>query len=130
MRSEAGAGGIQDLSSSFLESISDGPETAGAKVNSEGFVLRADPNTNLISPRTFIPCVKHHLAPAEQRSGIQPTRREAWFVSGVFAVSAQHVSESDVSGLWDRKLRVVHVKSGAEDVLGRGGCRFKIQDVM
>lgn len=91
VKTQAGAGGISNLSSGFAGS---------AEAQSEVFVLRADPNTNLVSPRTFIPCVGHHLAPGKTEV---TTVREAWLVSGVFAVVGSRVTSSRVGELWKKR---------------------------
>ncbi|KAJ0290660.1 hypothetical protein CBS470a_003835 [Colletotrichum nupharicola] len=60
--STAGASGIVDLPMKF-DSVGGIVGQGGASgVKSEVFVLKADPNTNLIAQRTFIPAVKHHIS--------------------------------------------------------------------
>ncbi|KAJ3959325.1 hypothetical protein N0V92_004065 [Colletotrichum tropicale] len=57
--STAGASGVVDLPMKF-DSVGGIVGQGGASgLKSEVFVLRADPNTNLIAQRTFIPAVKH-----------------------------------------------------------------------
>lgn len=92
VRSKRGFGGISDLTEAFGE---------GPGKETEAFVLKADPNTNLVSPRTLIPCVRHGLTPG----GGEEELREAWLVTGVFACSAR-VSADEAVKFWQQKPRV------------------------
>jgi hypothetical protein len=64
--SDAGICGVKNLLS----------EGAGA---AEGKILKSDPNTNLVEPKTLIPTVQHNI---EIRAGLDAT-----IVSGVFAIA-------------------------------------------
>ena len=110
IQSKAGAGGTSNLSHSEPSST--------AEVQSDAFVLNADPNTNLLSPRTFIPCVRHSLT--QKKTGTS-SQREAWLTTGVFAVVAGRVAPSKVRELWEKKSRVV---IRAEEAQGK---RFKVE---
>lgn len=85
VRSERGVGGVSDLTTESLQEHERGT-----------IVVKADPNTNLLSPRTLIPCVKHALV---------PETREAWLVTGVFACSSR-VRLSEAAKWWEQKPRV------------------------
>ncbi|KAI9036451.1 glycoside hydrolase family 154 protein [Aspergillus affinis] len=86
------------------------PETERAaidtqiEVRGESFALRADPNTNLMSSRTMIPSIKHHL----KLNGFERNaRREVFLVSGVFAVGASAGLDQDtIRGMWSRRPRL------------------------
>lgn len=88
IKSNAGAGGIVDLS----------PKT---KLASQGeshvSALEADPNTNLVSPRTSIPCITHHLAPGPTHD---PSGRRRCRVSGLFAVGGSSLPLLHVDNMW------------------------------
>ncbi|VUC27417.1 unnamed protein product [Clonostachys rosea] len=125
-----GASGIVDLTTvSIIQP--NAPQGAGdaAKeelVASEAHILRADPNSNLIHPRTFIPILKYAFVPGrnEETGLFQSTPlKEVWLVSGVFAVSFSEHWSGDVSKLWANRPKI--------SVLGResssGSLRFKVE---
>ncbi|KAH8425147.1 glycoside hydrolase family 154 protein [Aspergillus melleus] len=98
--SSAGASAVVDLK----------PETELAaidtqiEVQSESFALRADPNTNLMSSRTLIPSIKHHL---NLNRSERNARQEVCLVSGVFAVAASAGLDKDtIRGMWSRRPRL------------------------
>ncbi|KAL4972303.1 hypothetical protein BDW66DRAFT_163009 [Aspergillus desertorum] len=101
IRSRAGASGIVDLTgkAEFLVSSS-GEKTVD--VQSRACCLRADPNTNLIASRTFIPSVRHDLPLSNIGNN-----REAFFVSGVFAVAASAGLEHEsVRKMWMKRPKL------------------------
>ena len=77
-------------------------------------LLRADPNTNLISPRTFIPCVKYTLDAAGLKGN---GKREAQFVTGVFAVDGSKKRHQDVTAEWENRPQVFFTKDGSHDIV-------------
>jgi hypothetical protein len=91
VKSKAGAGGIVDLS--FRSEVSSQKE-------SQVFMLNADPNTNLMSSRTSIPCVSHQLT-----RGVTDDvgLKERCLISGVFAVSGSRLHSSDVNKMWETR---------------------------
>ncbi|KAK2761023.1 hypothetical protein CKAH01_16418 [Colletotrichum kahawae] len=102
--STAGASGIVDLTTNFdsIGGVIDPLESSSVK--SEAFVLRADPNTNLIAQRTFIPAVKHHISLRQQFSG---NERSLHLFSGIFAVSSQAGLENvAIRNNWQERPRV------------------------
>lgn len=103
IKSEAGASGIVDLN----------PGRAGdgdsIRLKSEGLVIAADPNTNLISQRTFIPSLKHHLAlnDLRQESTSRPNdTASVVLVSGVFAISARELAAHEIDAAWEKRPKV------------------------
>ncbi|KAF5507247.1 hypothetical protein CGCA056_v013807 [Colletotrichum aenigma] len=102
--STAGASGIVDLPMKF-DSVGGIVGQGGASgVKSEVFLLKADPNTNLIAQRTFIPAVKHHISLRQHFSGDQ---KSLHLSSGIFAVSSQANLENVASrNIWQECPRV------------------------
>lgn len=110
--SSAGASAIADLMAE-TDVMTENAE----KVQSESFALKADPNTNLISPRTLIPSIKHrlNLTDSAETSSLQ-RRQELWLVCGVFAVAAYAgLSQDMIRQFWSRRPRL-RMETGSEDV--------------
>ncbi|CAG9945845.1 unnamed protein product [Clonostachys rosea f. rosea IK726] len=129
-KSTFGAGGIIDLMSSSMIQMSvsqeGGNESIEGLVTSEAQILRADPNSNLIHPRTFIPILKHNFVPSQSEEvniSQNLPLKEAWLVSGVFAVSFSEYWSGDVSKLWANRPRisVLNRQSSFESL------RFKVE---
>ncbi|KAJ0423168.1 hypothetical protein BJY00DRAFT_310294 [Aspergillus carlsbadensis] len=99
LTSGAGAVGVVDLTPQTEFSVS---QPGG--VDSKSFMLRADPNTNLIASRTFIPSVRHEISPAGShgaRVGEATRDRELWLATGVFAVAdGAGIGQQEVLDLW------------------------------
>ncbi|KAH7071002.1 hypothetical protein FB567DRAFT_213281 [Paraphoma chrysanthemicola] len=86
--SESGASGVVDLTAAFT--------TAKNETDSAGKSIRADPNTNIIYPRTLIPAIQHVIQ--------SPTAGTSTytFVTGVFAVDTHAPqSPSEVLEAWN-----------------------------
>ncbi|KAL4924100.1 DUF2264 domain-containing protein [Aspergillus undulatus] len=99
IKSRAGATGILDMTKQSKIEGND-PE---AKIGSRSFCLRADPNTNLMAARTFIPCVEHGIfhRPSDTENEEGGSMDEIWLVSGVFAVSASAgLGHQTVHNMW------------------------------
>ncbi|KAL2825797.1 hypothetical protein BDW59DRAFT_161467 [Aspergillus cavernicola] len=109
LRSRAGASGIVDLT--------DHTDFAGIhdqeNVRGECFALRADPNTNLISPRTLIPSIQHGVnisGPGRGKEQEGNGLGEVWLVSGVFAVAASAgLDPETIHSMW-LKRPSLHIK--------------------
>ena len=89
--SEAGASGIAAMTihTSALQPVS--IEADGCKHASKATILRPDANTNLVSPRTLLPCVRHNFdfaSNTQQRAHQSDQRMSASFGLGVFAIAA------------------------------------------
>jgi hypothetical protein len=106
--SKAGAGGIVDMSSR---------SQASSQRQSHAFILEADANTNLMSPRTSIPCVRHHLGPRMTEDSDQ---RRSYLISGVFAIGGSRLPSSDISNMWKKRSVVSRVDCG-------GNHRFEVR---
>ncbi|KAL4875152.1 hypothetical protein BJY04DRAFT_232922 [Aspergillus karnatakaensis] len=73
---------------------------------SKAFALRADPNTNLIASRTFIPSIRHELT-------FDGDQGELWLITGVFAVAASAGLQGDrVYDLWAKQPRLSILVAG------------------
>ncbi|KAL0943044.1 uncharacterized protein CTRU02_200930 [Colletotrichum truncatum] len=99
--STVGASGVVDLET-----------TANGRpgVISECLVLRADPNTNLMSQRTFIPAVKHHISLRQDHDSFSD-KEPLCLASGIFAVSSGDGSNRDaVNRNWQARsqIRIAH----------------------
>ncbi|KAL4867199.1 hypothetical protein BDV12DRAFT_209992 [Aspergillus spectabilis] len=113
--SHAGASGISDFTSQTELNVNN----SRSGVESKSFGLRADPNTNLITSRTSIPCVRHDLVlldhETKQDQGAN-TKDELWLVSGVFAVavSSRGLERETIHNMWLKQpqlcIRVVDDK--------------------
>lgn len=106
--SKASAGGIMDMGSE---------SQASHQRESHAFKLGADANTNLMSPRTSIPCVKHHLSPGIAED---PDQRKRYLITGDFAIGMSRTPSSDIGGMW--KTRPV-----VSLVTCRGNYIFKVK---
>ncbi|KAH8683614.1 hypothetical protein BGZ61DRAFT_358184 [Ilyonectria robusta] len=107
--SKAGASGIIDLTS---PEICSNPKLGGAilpRASSKGFLIEADPNTNLISQRTFIPSIKHCFemdSTATVESAEKRERLNQVVVSGVFAASSLNLQQSQINQFWNRRPQI------------------------
>lgn len=97
IKSRAGASGIVEFTEQSIL-----VERTNLNVQTRGFAMRADPNTNLIASRTLIPCLRNNIA-----VGGQPDNGvEYWLVSGVFAVAASAGLEQDtIDKMWLHRPR-------------------------
>ncbi|KAJ3528395.1 hypothetical protein NM208_g10216 [Fusarium decemcellulare] len=115
IKSQAGASGIIDLMPGLIsEEESNG--TAQASLQSEGLLIEADPNTNLITQRTFIPSIRYSISPKPSNgstSTIEKAKEPFVLASGVFGVSSQNVHLGDITEMWD-KPPALQVKTGAD----------------
>ncbi|KAL4940086.1 hypothetical protein BDV06DRAFT_230607 [Aspergillus oleicola] len=114
IQSRAGASGIIDLGFEAAFAL----DAVQARLSSRASCLRADPNTNLIASRTFIPVVRHTTAWDNSRSesdDMRNTVEKLWLVTGVFAVSADAGLEpATVRDMWLKRPRLV-IKSTDND---------------
>ncbi|KAL3471591.1 hypothetical protein BJX99DRAFT_266581 [Aspergillus californicus] len=118
LRSRAGSCGVVDLTSQteILGHVTMDPQ-------GKSFVLRADPNTNLVASRTIIPCVRHEIPsvdPEREQDG-SCCERGVWLVTGVFAVAARAgLSRDTVHNMWLKRPSVFITE-------GRGDLGIKIE---
>ncbi|GKT91442.1 hypothetical protein CT0861_11705 [Colletotrichum tofieldiae] len=107
--SEAGASGIADL-------VVQGEGSRG-EVDKGAWVLRPDPNTNLVSQRTFIPALNHQFSLRQNEKPGKDGVDLLWMASGVFAVTAAAGLGADkVRGMWERKPRIGYVQGAAGEL--------------
>lgn len=101
----AGASGVVDLTTGLAV-----PVQGCCPSNSAASVMRADPNTNLISSRTMIPFVQHDI----ELSG---DTRGRVFATAVFAVTASEgLGRDKVRELWRRRPEVILNGEGKPEV--------------
>ncbi|KAH6886752.1 hypothetical protein B0T10DRAFT_575019 [Thelonectria olida] len=93
--SNAGASGIAHL---LLDSSS-GRVGRGVGPESTASLIEADPNTNLITQRTFIPSITYNIRPTPGDIYPQPLI----FATGVFGVSSHHVNHSETIDMWQKR---------------------------
>ncbi|KAF6815741.1 hypothetical protein CPLU01_14063 [Colletotrichum plurivorum] len=108
VRSRGGASGIVDLGT--CRHAEDGEGLA--LLAGEAFVIRADPNTNLVSQRTFIPAVRHRVSLRHQGQMGSGETEPLYFSSAVFAVSPGAAGEQTVKKLWETRPRVAVEEEG------------------
>ncbi|KAF4983958.1 hypothetical protein FZEAL_750 [Fusarium zealandicum] len=105
MKSRAGASGIVHLTPDMAfegEPFNVNEEA----IESEGFIIEADPNTNLITQRSFIPSMRYRVG-YKTSSGLGQTEEETnkpvVFASSVFGVSGQTVSPGEMAEMWNKR---------------------------
>lgn len=114
IRSGAGACGAVNLSVETVDSVN---------IDSSGFVLKPDANTNLIAQRTLIPTIRHHVSSPSNPSGSGAGEmKEVWFATGIFAVtSGAGLDAAAIWSLWNKKPAVAFLKAnGSWLKLGTG----------
>lgn len=89
--SESGASGVLDLTVGAEPQEGDG----GAKPEIVAKIIKAHSNSNLMVPRTLIPCVQHSLDLGADPEVVQ-------FVTAVFAVQNGAVTPRQVLEMWNR----------------------------
>lgn len=98
IRTQAVASGMIDLTIDIRSAVSSPGEVA-SEVVTQGHVVRADPNTNLMSQRTFIPSLKYQL-PQHTTNALS----DIWLASGIFAAAASPQAEqSNISRMWSNR---------------------------
>ncbi|KAI5460761.1 hypothetical protein BGZ63DRAFT_387724 [Mariannaea sp. PMI_226] len=112
VKSQHGASGIVNLSPDISVPGSDRCEMVKQGVTSHGHLIEAEPNTNLISPKTFIPSIQSQLScsPDNQQS--------VMLVSAVFAVSEESGQRQDVIKMWSQRpeVKITRNASGSNDI--------------
>ncbi|KAL2812257.1 hypothetical protein BJX63DRAFT_432700 [Aspergillus granulosus] len=104
LRSRAGTVGIVDLAPQMNLLV---PKQGNIRARSEAFVLRADPNTNLIASRTFIPSIRHKLSPSTPHPSEVTGDREWWLATGVFAIAGSaSIDRQAVLDMWRNQPRL------------------------
>ncbi|OLN87036.1 hypothetical protein CCHL11_06548 [Colletotrichum chlorophyti] len=115
--SQAGASGVADLAV-------EGDDSSN-QVDKGAWALRPDPNTNLVSQRTFIPALNHQFSLTRTSEEVDEPQGVGvlHMASGIFAVSSTAALTSDERrGLWQRRPRVETL--GAPG--GKGNPAFRI----
>ncbi|KAF9887761.1 hypothetical protein FE257_009567 [Aspergillus nanangensis] len=91
-----------------ISGISDLINMQQRDVRSEGFALRADPNSNLMTSRTLIPTMRHWI-PLDGEG-------ERWLVSGVFAIAESAGLDQDARyRMWLKRPQLV-IRANSHDV--------------
>ncbi|KAJ5167573.1 uncharacterized protein N7482_006354 [Penicillium canariense] len=109
--SDGSASGVVDLQRDLMSALCSG--CGRLATESPALVVRADPNTNLVSQRTLIPTVQHTLV-AEIGT---KTAAEMWLATGIFAVSkTSGIGMGEVQKLWLKRPKIqVTAKPGEEE---------------
>ncbi|KAH7112919.1 hypothetical protein B0J11DRAFT_597731 [Dendryphion nanum] len=95
--SESGASGVVDLTKEFGIGGQNGVETRTK-------IIRADPNTNLMTQRSLIPCVEHVVDFDTLDAKAKVDERSFWMATGVFAIAGSAKEYMDkVGDLWHDK---------------------------
>ncbi|TDZ16597.1 hypothetical protein Cob_v010492 [Colletotrichum orbiculare MAFF 240422] len=85
--SRAGASGIVDLKVGMSGAGAGAGRWGGSRSQGKAFVLRADPNTNLMAQRAFIPAVEHNVNGNQLSKSFSGQPDTTYLASGVFATS-------------------------------------------
>ncbi|KAM5341325.1 hypothetical protein ACJ41O_014356 [Fusarium nematophilum] len=92
----SGAVNLTDLATAGIDEKVEGP--AG-----EAFLIEADPNTNLIAQRTFIPSIRYYIKSSQGESGATEKPTESvLFATGIFGVSG-HVDADGMAEMWKKR---------------------------
>ncbi|KAH8819896.1 hypothetical protein F5884DRAFT_29030 [Xylogone sp. PMI_703] len=101
--SNAGASGVAELQNRVEQERS--TISMGVRHSYRSYILKPDPNTNLVAPRTLIPTILHHFQhhdPNNHQSGDDCD--EAWLVTGVFAItSSAGLNPASIRKMWQDK---------------------------
>lgn len=120
IKSGSGASGIVDFTPliKFKGTAHGGVPTLGG----EGHLVAADPNTNLIAQRTFIPSIRysHKFVTGEGSNSVSKTPPSIIIASGVFGVSSVATRPADIAAFWKKRPRL------EVDVTSSNGIRIKI----
>ncbi|KAF5025715.1 hypothetical protein F66182_2182 [Fusarium sp. NRRL 66182] len=106
IRSRSGASGIIDLTPGLVsKGVSNGNVL---KLQGKGHLIEADPNTNLIAQRTFIPSIRYsHDFGGVNGSDSAPKASEPVFVAtGVFGVGSASIGQAEISRMWINRPNV------------------------
>jgi hypothetical protein len=103
IRSRSGASGIIDLTPRIVSKGSS--STKGYTFQGRGHVIRADPNTNLIAQRTFIPSIwyTHHLSDEHKEESFIHKDESILLATGVFGVGRKNMDVSELSRMWNNR---------------------------
>ncbi|KAI1070360.1 hypothetical protein LB507_010412 [Fusarium sp. FIESC RH6] len=106
IRSGSGASGIVDLTPliEFKGTGHGGAPTLGG----QGHLIAADPNTNLIAQRTFIPSIRysHRFATGKGSTSIPRAPLSIVIATGVFGVSNVTTSPAEIAAFWKEKPKL------------------------
>ncbi|KAG5665444.1 hypothetical protein KAF25_009569 [Fusarium avenaceum] len=104
IKSRSGGSGIVDLTPNIVSKVVD---EDGSLFRGRGHLIEADPNTNLIAQRTFIPSIQYTHTAIDERDSESPTDSESTIlVTAVFGVSSMNVDNKRISEMWAMKPRV------------------------
>ena len=103
--SDRGSSGVVDLTQE--SQYADTAHRHGIHLKSAPLLLRPDANTNLISQRTLIPSIEHHIAEDKSAERVNVSTspddayRETWLITGIFAITNSSVIDAgDIEKFW------------------------------
>ncbi|KAM0551173.1 hypothetical protein ACHAPJ_008515 [Fusarium lateritium] len=100
IKSGGGASGIVDLTTTIdFKKVAD---TTESRLEAKGRLIEADPNTNLITQRTFIPSIRYSRAFSDCNGSNSMSEASSPVIvaTGVFGVSSVNTDRPDISYLW------------------------------
>ncbi|KAF4973443.1 hypothetical protein FSARC_268 [Fusarium sarcochroum] len=106
IKSSSDASGIVDLTPTIhLKAAVNENE---AKLEGKGHLIAADPNTNLIAQRTFIPSIRyfHSFTNTNGLNSISEASPSAIVATGVFGVSCVNIARTNIPDLWNNRPRL------------------------
>ncbi|CCT75107.1 uncharacterized protein FFB20_08989 [Fusarium fujikuroi] len=132
VKSRRGVSGIVDLTPSIH--LKGGLARDQAKLGRRGYLIQADPNTNLVSQKTLIPSIRYSGAGAAGNQSNMPVASEAplsaFVVTAVFGVSNVNQSMEHVPNDWYYLQDDWAYKNMLEiDVTAAGETHISIQQV-
>ncbi|KAK7419273.1 hypothetical protein QQX98_003425 [Neonectria punicea] len=110
IKSRAGTTGIVDLTPGMVDPTADPTSNSISQTDTESFIIKADPNTSLVSQRTFIPALRSHLRATSDHkrseAGVETKVSSIIVASGVFATSNPHLQNQESLRMWSKRPKV------------------------
>ncbi|UPK98250.1 hypothetical protein LCI18_009185 [Fusarium solani-melongenae] len=113
MISHAGSSGAVNIT----PNVASASPTVETKQKCESLLIEADPNTNLITQRTFIPSVRYNIRSATLNEPETATELVV-FVTGVFGVSSHNVDRGEMKKMWEKRPTVqLNIGTASENTI-------------
>ncbi|KAJ4257993.1 hypothetical protein NW762_008130 [Fusarium torreyae] len=116
IKSSGGASGIADLTTMIdFKKTADKTEP---RLETKGRLIAADPNTNLIAQKTFIPSIRysHAFSESNRSNSMSEAPSSVIVATGVFGVSSVNTDRTDISYLWNNQPRLEIDASTASNI--------------
>jgi hypothetical protein len=113
IKSRSGGSGIVDLTPKIVSKQL--VDQDGSQFRGGAHLIEADPNTNLIAQRTFIPSIQytHPIVDKNQLESPQTGPKSTILATAVFGVSSMNVDSKGTSEMWAMRPRIqVDISTG------------------